>query len=59
MMTSYQQMDAYAATAERYSLKHHQRTALDNSTDYTAIMFYAHHQRWNIVEMFLKDNNII
>ena len=58
-LTDRERAIAYTQVKEHFNLKARQRDMLDASSDYAAVMHYAHHERWNIVELFLKDNKII
>ena len=50
--------EAYRATADRFNLRHKQRSALDVSPLYHAIMRAAHAEDWTTVEELLFDAGI-
>lgn len=57
--TKEQRHVAYAATKARFNLKAKQRDQLDACLSYSLIMFYAHNEKWEHVEEFLKMEGII
>lgn len=58
-MTRDQLMNAYDETSERFALNWMQRDQLDISPMYHQIMFAAHNQQWETVQVLLVSAGIV
>lgn len=58
-LTAQDRSHAYAAIKNRFGLKAAQRNRLDACLSYSMIMFYAHNEKWDHVELFLRNEGVI